>query len=174
MESFTAWLRNMICFLCFFQVFLHLSPKEQYRKYLKFFGDLLLIFMVIRPLTALTGKGETLDQILRLQSLKGEYSEMEMHMEGVEELKTGVVEKAFEWEIERQIREIPKAYGFSVLNFLVEFGEDGRPRGVTMSLLSDKAGDKSERLKGIEDELADIYGISRNHMKISAVEGEKN
>lgn len=171
MEGFAAWFRNMICFLCFFQVFLHLAPREQYRKYLKFFGDLLLVFLVIRPVASVFGKGDTLDQILRVQSLKGEYSEMEMHMEGVEELKTGVVEKAFQWEIERQIREIPKAYGFSVLSLTVRYGEDNRPVSLLMGLLSNEAGDQSGRLGEIKEEIHAVYGISKGSMDIS-VKGE--
>lgn len=167
MENFTAWLRNMICFLCFFQVFLHLAPKEQYRKYLKFFGDILLIFLVIRPIAAFLGKGAELDKILRLQSLKGEYSEMEMHMEGVEELKTGVVEKAFQWEIERQMREIPKAYGLSVLSLEVTYGEENRPRSLTMKLLSDQTEEAKDRTEEIREELHDIYGMQKGCIEIS-------
>ena len=167
MESFAAWLRNMICFLCFFQVFLHLAPREQYRKYLKFFGDLLLVFLVIRPMVTVLGKGEELDQILRMQNLKGEYSELEMHMEGVEELRTGLVEKTFRWEIERQIREIPAAYGFSVLSMKVSFDEENRPEGISMKLLSEEAEDEAGQMEKIREELHDIYGMSRDRMEIS-------
>ena len=36
MSKVLAWIRSILCFLCFFQVFLQLTPKESYRKYLKF------------------------------------------------------------------------------------------------------------------------------------------
>ena len=41
MSKVLAWIRSILCFLCFFQVFLQLTPKESYRKYLKFFGNLI-------------------------------------------------------------------------------------------------------------------------------------
>lgn len=162
-----AWyIRNMICFICFFQVFLHLVPREQYRKYLKFFGNLLLVFLLIRPVAAFVGKGEELENILRLETLKGAYSEMEMHMEGVEELKTEVINRTFQEEIKRQIREIPEAYGLSVLTMEMDFQEETTPKNLTMKLLNDGAGDSMERIEKIKGEIQEIYGISTDQMRI--------
>ena len=49
MSKVLAWIRSILCFLCFFQVFLQLTPKESYRKYLKFFGNLILVLFFKRP-----------------------------------------------------------------------------------------------------------------------------
>ncbi|MFQ9151542.1 MAG: hypothetical protein ACLR6B_08460 [Blautia sp.] len=50
-----------------------------------------------------------MDQILKLESFRNEYSELQMHMEGLEELKNTVVEKTFHREMERQLRKVPEA-----------------------------------------------------------------
>ena len=53
-----------------------------------------------------------MDQILKLESFsQNEYSELQMHMEGLEELKNTVVEKNFHREVEEQLRKIPEALG---------------------------------------------------------------
>ena len=167
MSEVLEWVRNMICFLCFFQVFLHLVPMEHYRKYLKFFGNLLLVFMVIRPGAAFLGKDQELDQILRMESLKGEYSELQMHMEGIEELKTGVVNQAFQTEIIRQIKEIPESYGMSVESLTVETDNEESLTSLTMRLKDDESGQYGEKIRNIKDEIQNIYGIPKNHMEIS-------
>ena len=166
MKEAASFIRNMICFLCFFQVFLHLVPKEQYRKYLKFFGNLILVFLVLRPMAIVLGKGEDLEKILRMESLKSIYSEMEMQMEGVEELKTEVIYRTFQEEIKRQIRGIPEAYGLSILKMEVEFQEGTTPKCLTMKLLNDGAGDSEERIEKIKEEIRDIYGIPKEQMTI--------
>lgn len=166
MKEVTSFIRNMICFICFFQVFLHLVPKEQYRKYLKFFGNLLLVFLVIRPAAVFLGKGEELESILRLESLREEYSEMEMHMEGAEELKTEVINRSFQEEIKRQIRGIPEAYGLSVLHMEMEFQEEITPESLTIRLLNDGTGDSDGRIEKIKEEIQEIYGISKDQMEI--------
>ncbi len=165
MKEAAVWLRNMICFLCFFQVFLHLVPKEEYRKYLKFFGNLLLVFLLFRPVASLLGNGETLNGILRTERLKGAYSELEMHMEGMEELKTGVVRRAFQEEIKRQIREIPEAYGYSVLKLDLSFTEENQPKKLKIELLSD-AEKGREQIPKIRKEIEEIYGIREADMEI--------
>lgn len=102
MSKVLAWIRSILCFLCFFQVFLQLTPKESYRKYLKFFGNLILVLLLLRPAASLLGQAESLEQFLKFQTLSNEYSELRMHMEGMEELKNTLVEKTFRREIERQ------------------------------------------------------------------------
>ena len=111
MSKVLAWIRSILCFLCFFQVFLQLTPKESYRKYLKFFGNLILVLLLLRPAASLLGQAESLEQFLKFQTLSNEYSELRMHMEGMEELKNTLVEETFRREIERQIREVPENLG---------------------------------------------------------------
>ncbi len=125
MSKVLAWIRSILCFLCFFQVFLQLTPKESYRKYLKFFGNLILVLLLLRPAASLLGQAESLEQFLKFQTLSNEYSELRMHMEGMEELKNTLVEKTFRREIERQIREVPENLGYSVLSLSVSYGKRG-------------------------------------------------
>jgi hypothetical protein len=165
MKEAAVWLRNMICFLCFFQVFLHLVPKEEYRKYLKFFGNLLLTFLILQPVLSALGKGEKLEGILRTEGLKSAYSELEMHMEGIEELKAEVVNRAFQEEIKRQIRGIPEAYGFSVLKLDLSFTEDNQPDRLGMHLLKDTE-ETWEQIPKIRTEIEEIYGIKEENMEI--------
>ena len=65
MKDFLQWILKMVCFLCFFQVFLQLVPKESYRKFLKFFGSLLLILMVARPIAVLINQDGEWERILK-------------------------------------------------------------------------------------------------------------
>ncbi len=125
MSKVLAWIRSILCFLCFFQVFLQLTPKESYRKYLKFFGNLILVLLLLRPAASLLGQAESLEQFLKFQTLSNEYSELRMHMEGMEELKNTLVEETFRREIERQIREVPENLGYSVLSLSVSYGKRG-------------------------------------------------
>ena len=62
MSKVLAWIRSILCFLCYFQVFLQLTPKESYWKYLKFFGNLILVLLLLRPMASLLGQAESLEQ----------------------------------------------------------------------------------------------------------------
>ena len=166
MSKVLAWIRSILCFLCFIQVFLQLTPKESYRKYLKFFGNLILVLLLLRPAASLLGQAESLEQFLKFQTLSNEYSELRMHMEGMEELKNTLVEKTFRREIERQIREVPENLGYSVLSLSVSYGETGEPEAIDLVLLSSK----DEGTAKIQEELSRIYGLAGEEIRITVKE----
>lgn len=70
MSKVLAWIRSILCFLCFFQVFLQLTPKESYRKYLKFFGNLILVLLLLRPAASLLGAGGVFGAVFEISDLK--------------------------------------------------------------------------------------------------------
>ena len=148
--------------MCFFQVFLQLAPKENDRKYLKLFGNL-------RPVTAVFGKADSLDQILKLESFRNEYSELQMHMEGLEELKNTVVEKNFHREMEEQLRKIPEALGLSVLSLTVSYHDTGAPESVELTLLGSSKKDQEK----VQEELARICGLPEENVRITEKEAEQ-
>ena len=150
MSKVLAWIRSILCFLCFFQVFLQLTPKESYRKYLKFFGNLILVLLLLRPAASLLGQAESLEQFLKFQTLSNEYSELRMHMEGMEELKNTLVEKTFRREIEADPGG-PGKYGYSVLSLSVSYGETGEPEAIDLVLLSSKDEGTAKIQKAFKD-----------------------
>ena len=102
MKVVALYIRNIICFLCFFQVILHLVPKEQYKKYLKLSGNLMLVFLLMRPVTEAFGMEEKLDEILSRELLEIEYGELKLQKEGMEALRTKIVNQAYEEEMRRR------------------------------------------------------------------------
>ena len=169
MTEVLSCLQSFLCFLCFFQVFLQLAPKGNDRKYLKFFGNLVLVLLVLRPVTAVFGNVDSLDQILELESFRNEYSELQMHMEGLEELKNTVVEKNFHREVEEQLRKIPEALGLSVLSLTVSYDDTGAPESVELTLLGSSKKDQEE----VQEELARISGLPEENVQITAKEAEQ-
>ncbi|MFQ9395411.1 MAG: stage III sporulation protein AF [Lachnospiraceae bacterium] len=142
------------------------DTKESYRKYLKFFGNLILVLLLLQPAASLLGQAESLEQFLKFQTLSNEYSELRMHMEGMEELKNTLVEKTFRREIERQIREVPENLGYSVLSLSVSYGETGEPEAIDLVLLSSK----DEGTAKIQEELCKIYGLAGEEIRITVKE----
>ena len=136
------------------------------RRVVKFFGNLILVLLLLRPAASLLGQAESLEQFLKFQTLSNEYSELRMHMEGMEELKNTLVEKTFRREIERQIREVPENFGYSVLSLSVSYGETGEPEAIDLVLLSSK----DEGTAKIQEELSRIYGLAGEEIRVTVKE----
>ena len=133
---------------------------------LSLFGNLILVLLLLQPAASLLGQAESLEQFLKFQTLSNEYSELRMHMEGMEELKNTLVEKTFRREIERQIREVPENLGYSVLSLSVSYGETGEPEAIDLVLLSSK----DEGTAKIQEELSRIYGLAGEEIRITVKE----
>ena len=90
-------------------------------------------------------------------------------MEGVEDLDTEVVTKAFQQEITRQIRKIPEAYGFQVEGAEVLFDESGmKPEKVTLDIWIGEEG--FDQVEEMEWEICSIYQLERKMLTVR-VEG---
>lgn len=124
MTEIYSWIRNIICYICFFNVFLQILPGNSYKKYVSFFGSLILMLVVLEPVIKWMNISDRLDQLWRMESIKEELDDMEMAMQGVEELRSEKINAAFEEELKRQVNEIIKAHGYYPVSTEIEFEEN--------------------------------------------------
>jgi len=127
MAEIYTWIRNIICYICFYNVFLQVLPGKAYKKYVSFFGSLILLLVVLEPVTDWLNLSNRLEQLWRMESIREELDEAEITMQGMEELRSEKINAAFEAELERQIVEIIKAHGFYSIetNIIFEENSDG-------------------------------------------------
>lgn len=130
MEEFYGWLRNMICYLCLFHLLLQLLPEGGFRKYIRFFGGILLLLMVIGPLADTAGVAADFEKSWRLEELKEQAAELQRMGESMEELRSDQVERAFEAELKRQAEEVVRAW-------------DGEPEQTDFSFSEERDGVRS-------------------------------
>ena len=170
MKVVALYIRNIICFLCFFQVILHLVPKEQYKKYLKLSGNLMLVFLLMRPVTEVFGMEEKLDEILSRELLEIEYGELKLQKEGMEALRTKIVNQAYEEEIKKQIRTIPSRYSLSVVAEEIEFSAEMMPENIKLWVLKDGGINMEKQISSVKEVIREIYGVSQDKITITVRE----
>ena len=69
-----AWVKNLVCFYILLTVVLHLLPKDNYQKYVRFFSGMLLTILVMSPVLSLMGSEEVLREKI---SQAGFFQEMD-------------------------------------------------------------------------------------------------
>jgi len=124
MSEVYSWVRNIICYICFFNVFLQVLPGKTYKKYVSFFGSLVLLLVVLEPVVNWLNISDRLEQLWRMESIREELDDMEIAMQGMEELRSEKINAAFEDELKRQINEIIKAHGYYPISTTIEFEEN--------------------------------------------------
>lgn len=189
MSGIYSWIKNIVCFLCIINIFLQILPGKNYKKYVRFFGGLLLIVIVMGPFANMAKVSGKFEQVWRMESLREEYDEMKITSQGVEELRSETINKAYKEELKRQVEEVVMAYGFvpeeTELMFATGTGGvssiSAAKLKVSVKAVADgrenETGNKQEQvgvpetnIEGIKNELKEVYHISMEHINISIQE----
>lgn len=172
MEAVFSWIRNLVCGLCLFQIFMQLLPEGNFRKYVRFFCGLLLLLLVFGPLMEAAHMAERFEKAWRLESLREQAREIRREAEGMEELRSGKIREACRGELERQIEETARALGVSLERAEVDFSDaEGCELQVAgVSLQVEEAEEQGQKLSAIKKELLEVYQIPAEHITISIQE----
>lgn len=173
MGAFYGWIRNIVCCLCLFQVFLQILPEGSFQKYVRFFGGLLLIVLVTGPLADMTHLTANFEQAWHLESLREQAADIRLTGEGMEELRSEKIKEAYQSEIKRQVEEVVRAYGLTPERTELVFEqEEGEILNISEAGLT-VSGDRNvydSEISRIKNELQEVYHISLEHINISIQE----
>lgn len=186
MEEVNAWAKNLIVCLCVLELFCHLVRKEDYRRYIRFFGGLVVLLLVISPFADLLHLKGSFDEALRQALAREEAYELSVSQEALADLQNSQIEKAYRAELERQMQKIAEAHGQRVIKTELEIDKrDGLPAGligVRMLLARQNTRlnvfeEDEERLRlqkeaaeAIRAEICAVYGIKMSGITVSVKE----
>lgn len=171
--AFYEWIRNIVCCLCLFHVFLQILPGGNFKKYVRFFGGLLLILLALEPLADAMHMAESFERAWRLESLREQAEDIRVMGEGMEELRSEKIHEAYQEEIKRQVEEVVRAYGMVPEKTELVFSqEEGQSLHISEAVLlvSEKPDAQANEIPGIKNELQEVYHIPSGHINISIQE----
>ncbi len=185
MEGLYEWIRNLIICICLLELCGHLVRSGDYRRYIRFYGGLVLLLLVFEPAGELFSIGDIFEEALRQAFTRESAFELQTSQEALAGLQSREIEKAYRVELERQIREIIKAHGRQSISIKITFreaaGQPSQIAGVQIVLMPVRDqlnvfaqdADSSRQQAGVEqirEELASVYGISRGSITVSVKE----
>lgn len=187
MSGIYTWVRNIACYLCVFNVILHIVPNEGFKRYVRFIGGILLVILVMAPLANLTNMSESFDQALRIEGLKEELDNVKTAKEGLEGLKSDKIEQAFSTEIKSQVEQIVIQHEYYPVSTSLEYQKDGESivgiesADLVISKKNTKIdihvgqaakgdGKENEAVKSIKKEIEEVYQIPVGHINIDVRE----
>lgn len=165
------WLGRIAGILCIMTVILQMIPEGSFTKYVRFYISLLYLLVAAGPVLRLFSQEDALERFLKLELLKEEHYDLETSVEGLQELKNESFRTAWKHEIVRQIGEITAAYGGNMETAEVKMGDDDTLQEVNIEISAEEgAADKiSEQIR---EEIAGIYSLAPEHIRIAGPGGE--
>lgn len=186
MEQVYSWVKNVMVGLCLMELFSHLVRKEDYRRYIRFFGGMIILMMMISPVFQLFSGTDIFDEALKKAMLQEEAVNMELAGQTLAELQNRKISEAYQQELERQMKEIAASYRQRVISISTELeereGYAAAVKSVSMQVAGVRSGvsvfetEKEERqeqleaLAEIKREIASMYNVEEEQITINIKE----
>lgn len=158
-EAIYGWMRNLAYYFIFMTAVLNLLPDDRYRKYVRSFLGMLLIFVVINPLLSFGNLQKRLEEIFQRENFFLENEEVFQYSADADEIRQEYLKIAMETEIRIQIRQILQDCGLKEreIKVLLQGEENLLIERLEVYLVSPNAElQKNEKLR---QELQKLYGI---------------
>ncbi|MCI9136873.1 MAG: stage III sporulation protein AF [Lachnospiraceae bacterium] len=184
MEFIYGWVRNIVCFYIFMTVILHVLPRENYRKYVKFFSGMLLMILVLTPILSLLGQEELLMKKINQTGFFQELNNLKLDTEHLEQTQKRVYLQEYERAIEMDVGRIAEEKQMKALWTEVHLSEEyqvesigmevslNREEGLFVSKASfkDDSGEYSEVYE-LKRELMEFYQLEEGQIQITVQGG---
>ncbi|MDO5539472.1 MAG: stage III sporulation protein AF [Eubacteriales bacterium] len=186
MEQVYSWVKNVMVGLCLMELFSHLVRREDYRRYIRFFGGIIVLVMIISPVLQLFSGTDLFDEALQRAMLQEEAINIELANQTLAELQNRKISEVYQQELERQMREIAESHHQRVISINTELeeraGYAAEIKSVTMLVAKIRSGvsvfetEKGERqgqmesLEEIKTEIASMYNVEKEQITINIKE----
>lgn len=118
------WVRNLSIYLILVTVVLNVLPENSYKKYVKFFSGMLLVFLLMSPIVNILGADGKLDFSYAASRYEQKVREIQSQSRYIEKEQSQKLIKANEEDIKAQVAAILKKHSLYAVSISVEINDD--------------------------------------------------
>lgn len=170
MEGIFEWVKGIAFYLILLTVVSHLIPGKKYEKYVRLFGGMILIILVIRPITGLIDKEGNFDARVT-EIFQEEVVLDEGLMQELEQFQEKEAGEQMSAQMEAYCEQEALRLGLHITDFQVSFDGEGINRvPESISLVVECASSEEESM---EEKQSGIDRITVEEVVIGQVENRK-
>ncbi len=124
MDAVYGWIRNLTGFFLFWSVLENLLPGKKYGRYMRLFGGMVLILLVIAPLTGGLRIEERIAQYYELLVLRYDAGDLREEILGVEDRRLEQLIASYEDAVEEDVRQMAEDAGYRTRDCRVRIARD--------------------------------------------------
>lgn len=185
MQGIYDWIKNLVYFYILMTAILHLLPKSNYQKYVRFFGGLLLVVLLISPVLEFFRYPDVLLERISYESFWQEMDTVKLDMASLEEMQQSAYREEYEKAIAEDISLMALEENLQTLSAEVELSKDCRVTSVALSVIPDGAEegiliekitfqDNSSAYPGVRElkqKIMEFYEVTDSQVQIAVQEG---
>ena len=152
MEAVLEWMKGIVILFVVLTALLWLVPKEQYKKYIRFFMELLIVLAVIRPVTGLIDFDGTFDEKIRNSQFMQEMENLRLDTAKLDFMQQDYRKSEYETVIAQDIRSMAEGKAYTVQEIEVSLSEQYELDTVVLTLAAaqeEEAADGEVKIENI-------------------------
>lgn len=114
MQSILDWMKGIVILFVVLSALIHLVPKEQYKKYVCFFAELVLLIAVIAPFSKVICHSRDFDELIHYSQFWQEMENQKKDMEKLEFTGEDAYRREYEKAIGADITQMAEDKGYKV------------------------------------------------------------
>lgn len=168
MEQVENWVRNIVCYLIFLTLICNLLPSGKYEKYVRLFGGMVLILVVIQPFTSSLQLDEKIAYYFETFSFQEEMSGLKEELGEMDRQRAETITKEYEQAAASDVERMAKEAGFSPVSVEVDIDSDQESEtfGMVVQVSLVVEGENGT----VEDDGEETYGEEKESRAEQAVE----
>ena len=185
MSTIYDWVKNLVFYYIMMTAVLHLLPNNNYQKYVRFFGGLLLVVILLNPILEFFDESDYLLNKISYESFWQEMDSVRLDVSRMEEAQQRAFRKEYEEAIADDIVLMAENNALKVLSAEVELTEDYTLEYIEVSVIPEEQAegihiekirfsDNSSEYPGVSElktRIRDFYGVSEEQIRIVVQEG---
>lgn len=178
MEHIVDWVKNYILVFFLMMILLSLTAKKEYKSYIRFFMEMVLVVTIVTPLLGLFGKSEDFMDKIEYDSFWQELNTLQADEKKMNYINEEYYVSYYEDMVAEDVAGLAEKEGYAAVRTKVDMDEQYEIRhiGLTVSkqgegspIIIGKIGGKEEdgEITKLKKKVADYYQIEESAVEIS-------
>jgi stage III sporulation protein AF len=134
MENVISWIKGIVVLFVLLAAFLYLVPNKQYKKYIQFFMEMIIVIAVITPISKVVYANQDFEEMIHYTQFWQEMENAQKDAGKMSFLKTDYYKKEYEQAIGEDMTQMAQDKGFAVKNIQVSLTSNYELEKVSMNI----------------------------------------
>lgn len=157
MEAILEWMKGIVILFVVLSALMYLVPKAQYKKYIQFFMEMVIVIAVISPISKVIYASEDFEEKIQYSQFWQEMENVQMDVEKMDFIQSDYHRAEYEAAIEEDIRLMAEGKEYEIGQIDAALSEKYELESVTMVVKMEKEKNE-ERGWEVEDISVDTIG----------------
>lgn len=183
MGKLMDWMKGIVLLFFILSALLYFVPRNVYKKYIRFFMEMVLILAILLPILKLFYQSNSFEKMVHYDEFWQELNNIQMDVEHMEYMQNAYYVEEYEKSIAEDIKNLVEEYGYETLDVDVVMNESYEIEEIELQVTEASEGESiiigsieigsdaeeptDENYIKMKQEIMDFYQIKEENLQIA-------